>query len=90
MPRPGAIEYNWWIFGLILFALFGIVGNVLVCLIIRRDPSLASIKLNYYLVSLAIADLAVCLIVIPLSIVQDFVGKYKSNKKLYLFANEWL
>lgn len=66
-------SYNWSVLGLSLFSIFGIFGNILVCMTIRRDPALQT-KTNYYLFSLAIADLAVCLIVIPLSIIQDFSG----------------
>ena len=65
--------YNWYVLPLISFALFGIFGNILVCLTIKRDQSLQT-KTNYYLFSLALADLAVCVIVLPLSIVQDFYG----------------
>jgi hypothetical protein len=65
--------HNWYVLPLISFALFGIFGNILVCMTIKRDQSLQT-KTNYYLFSLALADLAVCVIVLPLSIVQDFYG----------------
>ena len=65
---------NWPVLSLSIFSLFGIFGNVLVCMTIRRDQSLQT-KTNYYLFSLAIADMAVCIIVIPFSIIQDFLGK---------------
>lgn len=68
------VAYNWPVLSLSVFSIFGIFGNILVCLAIRRDHSLQT-KTNYYLFSLAIADLAVCLYVIPLSIIQDFSGK---------------
>ncbi len=67
-------SYNWYTLSLSSFSLFGIFGNILVCLTIKRDQSLQT-KTNYYLFSLALADLAVCLIVIPLSIVQDFYSE---------------
>lgn len=66
-------SYNWHVLGLSLFSITGAFGNILVCLTIRRDPALQT-KTNYYLFSLAIADLAVCLFVIPFSIIQDFSG----------------
>jgi hypothetical protein len=66
--------HNWYVLPLISFSLFGIFGNILVCLTIKRDQSLQT-KTNYYLFSLALADLAVCVIVLPFSIVQDFYGK---------------
>lgn len=73
MP-PKAAVYNWHVLSLSLFSISGAFGNILVCLTIRRDPALQT-KTNYYLFSLAIADLAVCLVVIPFSVIQDFSGK---------------
>jgi hypothetical protein len=67
--------HNWYVLPLISFAIFGIFGNILVCMTIKRDHSLQT-KTNYYLFSLALADLAVCIIVLPLSIVQDFYGNF--------------
>jgi hypothetical protein len=67
--------YNWPFLSLSLFSIFGILGNFLVCITIKRDSSLQT-KTNYYLFSLAITDLAVCVIVIPLSIIQDFSSKF--------------
>ncbi|CAF0790571.1 unnamed protein product, partial [Brachionus calyciflorus] len=64
-------SYNWSVLGISIFSIFGIFGNILVCLTIKRDQALQT-KTNFYLFSLAIADLAVCLVVIPLSIIQDF------------------
>lgn len=68
-------NYNWPILSLSVFSIFGVFGNILVCLTIKRDQDLQT-KTNFYLFSLAIADLAVCLIVIPLSIIQDFSSKF--------------
>ena len=65
---------NWPVLSLSIFSVFGILGNVLVCLTIKRDNKLQT-KTNYYLFSLAITDLAVCSFVLPLAIVQDFFGK---------------
>jgi hypothetical protein len=65
---------NWPVLGLSMFSVFGLFGNVLVCLTIHRDQSLQT-KTNFYLFSLAIADLAVCVIVLPFSIIQDFYSK---------------
>ena len=69
-----AMYRNWPVLGLSAFSLFGIFGNMLVLLTIRRDHTLQT-SVNYYLFSLAIADFAVCLIVIPFSLIQDFTGK---------------
>lgn len=65
-------QYNWPILSISPFSVFGILGNLLVCFTIMRDQKLQT-KTNYYLFSLAIADLAVCAIVIPLSVIQDFL-----------------
>ena len=66
---------NWPVLSLSVFSVFGVFGNLLVCLTIKRDHALQT-SVNYYLFSLAIADLAVCSIVIPLSLIQDFKGKH--------------
>lgn len=73
-------NYHWPVISLSVFSIFGIFGNILVCMTIKRDQDLQT-KTNFYLFSLAIADLAVCLIVIPLSIIQDFSSKLKFLKK---------
>jgi len=72
---------NWPVLGLSIFSVFGVFGNLLVCLTIKRDHTLQT-SVNFYLFSLAIADLAVCSIVIPLSLIQDFKGKYKILHKI--------
>lgn len=74
-----ANAYNWHVLSLSIFSIMGAFGNILVCMTIRRDPALQT-KTNYYLFSLAIADLAVCLIVIPFSIIQDFSGNGPLNR----------
>ena len=74
---------NWPVLGLSVFSIFGVIGNVLVCLTIRRDQALQT-SVNYYLFSLAIADLAVCLIVITFSLIQDFKGNHFRIHKLDL------
>jgi hypothetical protein len=79
--------YNWPFLSLSLFSIFGILGNFLVCITIKRDPSLQT-KTNYYLFSLAITDLAVCVIVIPLSIIQDFSSKFRKDTSISLFSIE--
>jgi hypothetical protein len=68
---------NWPVVLLFIFPIFGTIGNYLVCYAIIRDQSLQS-KTNFYLFSLAISDLAVSLMVVPLAILKDFLGKYKT------------
>ena len=68
------IDFSWLILLLSVFVLIGFVGNLLVCLAIKIDPKLQNAT-NYYLFSLAVADLLVSVVVIPLAIVRNFNGK---------------
>ena len=57
--------------------LLGVIGNVLVCIAILRRPKMKT-SMNYYLLSLAIADLGVLLIIYPMVVLK------------YLFPFRWL
>jgi len=48
-------------------------GNVLVCVAVKVEKKLHNVT-NYFLVSLAFADLLVSLVVMPCSIVQELNG----------------
>ena len=74
ITKKSSFNNNWPVLSLSVFSVFGVFGNLLVCLTIKRDHTLQT-SLNYYLFSLAIADLAVCSIVIPFSLIQDFRSK---------------
>jgi len=65
---------NWPILILSISAVFGTLGNLLVCVSISLDKQLQT-STNWFLFSLAIADCLVSLIVLPLSIIKDFQGK---------------
>lgn len=67
-------EFNWPILTLSIAAIFGTLGNLLVCIAISLDKQLQT-STNWFLFSLAIADCLVSLIVLPLSIIKDFQGK---------------
>jgi 5-hydroxytryptamine receptor 2 len=71
---------NWPILILSISAVFGTLGNLLVCVAISLDKQLQT-STNWFLFSLAIADCLVSLIVLPLSIIKDFQGKNNNNKK---------
>lgn len=66
--------YNWKYLFVIVFITAGGVGNILVCLAVCLDRQLQNVT-NYFLLSLAIADLLVCLFVMPLGAIPGFYGK---------------
>lgn len=56
-----------------IICIFGLAGNILVCVAIIRFRHLRTVT-NFLLVSLAVADSAVCLIVMPLAAFQEING----------------
>lgn len=70
----GLRRYNWKYLFVIVFIASGGVGNILVCLAICLDRQLQNVT-NYFLLSLAIADLLVCLFVMPLGALPGFYGE---------------
>ena len=66
-------DLNWPILILSISAVFGTLGNLLVCVSISLDKQLQT-STNWFLFSLAIADCLVSLVVLPLSIIKDFQG----------------
>lgn len=69
------ISYDWSFLFVIIFIIAGGLGNILVCLAVARDRKLQNVT-NYFLFSLAIADLLVSLFVMPLGAIPSFLGKY--------------
>ena len=78
--------YHWSALFLIVFSLMGIVGNLLVCLAIGTERRLHN-RTNWFLFSLALADMIVSGVVIPLAIVKEFTGKYF---RIILFSSKTL
>ncbi|KAL1449952.1 hypothetical protein WDU94_002419 [Cyamophila willieti] len=78
-------EYDWKYLFAILFIGAGGVGNILVCLAVCLDKSLQNVT-NYFLLSLALADLLVSVIVMPLGAIPGFLGQHRipipSGKKV--------
>lgn len=66
---------NYWALILLVFPLLTVFGNVLVVLSVYRERSLQSVT-NYFIVSLAVADIMVAMLVMPLAV--------------YVEVSEWL
>lgn len=68
-------SFDWSFLFVIIFIIAGGVGNILVCLAVALDRKLQNVT-NYFLFSLAIADLLVSLFVMPFGAIQAFLGKF--------------
>ena len=67
--------------------LLGVIGNVLVCIAILRRPKMKT-SMNYYLLSLAIADLGVLLIIYPMVVLKylfPFLWFFGKHACYYLY-----
>lgn len=60
-------EKNYWALVLVVFPFLTLFGNVLVILSVYRERSLQSAT-NYFIVSLALADLLVAVLVMPFAV----------------------
>lgn len=78
--------YHWTFVWLVIFMFIGAGGNILVCVAVWRERSLQS-GTNYFLLSLAVADLLVCTLVMPFGIIYEFYGKLLILRSHKLFAN---
>ena len=70
--------YYWPALLLSVFSIIGIVGNALVCLAIATERRLQN-RTNWFLFSLALADMLVSGLVIPLAVLKEFIGKFKKK-----------
>ncbi|CAH1954212.1 unnamed protein product [Acanthoscelides obtectus] len=66
-------RYDWSFLFVVVFIIAGGLGNILVCLAVLLDRRLQNVT-NYFLLSLAIADLLVSLFVMPLGAIPGFLG----------------
>ncbi len=78
---PG--QYQWGVLGLSVLIAATAVGNLLVCLAVAWERRLQNMT-NYFLTSLAIADLLVALLVMPLGMVVELYGKSTYNTVLLI------
>ncbi|KAL6267277.1 hypothetical protein P5V15_000351 [Pogonomyrmex californicus] len=73
--EDGAEELNnWWAMLALILVLGTAAGNILVCLAIAWERRLQNVT-NYFLMSLAITDLMVAILVMPLGILTLVRGK---------------
>lgn len=78
-------HYEWSFVFVLVFILAGGLGNILVCLAVCLDTRLQNVT-NYFLLSLAIADLLVSLFVMPLGAIPGFLGKFSKNFFLFFIV----
>jgi len=62
-----AVELNLWSLLLLFFPVATAFGNALVCVSVMTERSLQTVT-NYFIVSLAVADLMVAVLVMPLAV----------------------
>ncbi|GFO28509.1 5-hydroxytryptamine receptor [Plakobranchus ocellatus] len=83
---PSGDLYTWSILMMAPLVVFGVAGNTLVILAISLEKRLQNVT-NYFLLSLAVTDLLVSLIVMPLSIINVFTGKCPVHSELKIENN---
>ncbi|CAH2982949.1 unnamed protein product [Chilo suppressalis] len=66
-------SYNFWALSLLVFPLLTLFGNVLVIISVAKERSLQTAT-NYFIVSLAVADLLVAVVVMPFGVYYLFNG----------------
>lgn len=70
---------NWWGLLALVLVVGTAAGNILVCLAITWERRLQNVT-NYFLMSLAITDLMVAILVMPLGILTLVRGKYGNTR----------
>lgn len=77
-------RFNWSFLFVAVFIAAGGLGNILVCLAVGLDRKLHNVT-NYFLLSLAMADLLVSLFVMPLGAIPGFLGEFRRDSFPPLF-----
>jgi len=68
---------NWWALILIVFPVLTVFGNFLVVMSVYREKTLQSVT-NYFIVSLAVADIMVAVLVMPLAVYVEVNQRYNN------------
>lgn len=83
VPAGPAALFNWSFICVLVFVVAGTLGNVLVCLAVWLERPLQNVT-NWFLVSLAFADLIVSTIVMPFGATAGFLGNTSLTYHLLL------
>lgn len=67
VDEPSVPDRRYWALVLLVFPVLTVFGNVLVVMSVANEKSLRSVT-NYFIVSLAIADIMVAILVMPLAV----------------------
>jgi len=77
LSGDGAADRSYWTLVLVIIPALTLFGNLLVVLSVYREMSLRTAT-NYFIVSLAVADIMVALLVMPLAIYVEVIVVSKS------------
>lgn len=87
LHHPHHSGKNYWALILGLVCIIVVIGNVLVIVSVFKEKVLQNIT-NYFIVSLAVADLLVAGCVMPFS-VYVLVSKFSAQYKFLTFGDKW-